>query len=347
MFLKKVQNKYSKYLDGINNPNLTETEIYEIQKILELGKSFNLFELDIPDRTAEDTFDFRVRTFEVVGEQKRFLDIYNESKKEINKVEMRNKVTDAIKIREGVGILKVLSSYGVTITDEAFEAIKKDKESITLAEFITSNFDVPIAKEVFNDLKMTYTDAEDVPIYQVFDYLRQSFMNPKTKIRNHFNYYEITDLRRCGILKENGKYIPIIDEYGFVHERDFPYGEKRAPSSFVNLNVITGTIYDEQGYDISGFDIDGYNREGYNKNGIDRLGFKRGEDKNKYGFNRSGINEDTNSHLDINGFDINGYFWKVNPLAPNDIHQRIKTDLKLNEYNFDRDGWYYEYDAET
>ena len=344
MFLKKVQNKYSKYLDGINNPNLTETEIYEIQKILELGKSFNLFELDIPDRTAEDTFDFRVRTFEVVGEQKRFLDIYNESKKEISKVEMRNKVTDAIKIREGVGILKVLSSYGVTITDEAFEAIKKDKKSITLAEFITSNFDVPIAKEVFNDLKMTHTDAEDVPIYQVFDYLRQSFMNPKTKIRNHFNYYEITDLRRCGILKENGKYIPIIDEYGFVHERDFPYGEKRAPSSFVNLNVITGTIYDEQGYDISGFDIDGYNREGYNKNGIDRLGFKRGEDKNKYGFNRSGINEDTNSHLDINGFDINGYFWKVNPLAPNDIHQRIKTDLKLNEYNFDRDGNYYEYD---
>ena len=344
-FLRKIQKKYAKYLEGINNPNLTESEIFEIQKILELAKSFNLFELDLPDRTNDETaFDLRVRTFEVVGEQKRFLDIYQESKKEINKSAMRNKASDAIKIREGVGILKILSSYGLAITDESFEKLNKNKNDVSLANYITSNFDVATSREILNELKMSLLDAEDVEIYRVYDYLRQSFMSSKPNVRNYFNYYDITDLRKCGILKENGRYIPVIDEFGFVHASD-PFGDgHRAPSDFVSLNIMTGTKYDEQGYNINGYDIDGYDREGYDETGYDKLGFKKGEDKNKFGFTRDGHNEITNSHLDINGFDIHGNYWKPDPADPDDIHKRINTGSNLNEYGFDRDGNYYELD---
>ena len=344
MFLRKIQKKYGKYLNGIENPNLTATEIYEIQKIIELGMSFNLFDLDLPDRSVEnEAFDFRVRTFEVVGEQKRFLDIYEESKKEINKTVLRNKETDQIKIRNGVGIFKVLSSYGLAITDESFEQFDKSKEEVTLAEYIAGNFEVEVARDIFDDLKMTYLDAEDVEVYKVFDYLRRSFMSSKSNVRNHFNYYDITELRRCGILKENGKYIPVIDELGFVHEKDEFGDGYRAPKAFVNLNVITGTRFDEEGYDIDGYDKDGYDRQNYDKLGFDRRGFRRGELYNKFGFDRDGVHKDTLIFLDPNNFDFEGYYW-ASKERPDGSRKLYNTGKTINEYGFDREGNYYEQD---
>ena len=47
--LKNIQKKYKKFIDGIENKNLSESEIYEIEQILELGKSIELWDLEIQD----------------------------------------------------------------------------------------------------------------------------------------------------------------------------------------------------------------------------------------------------------------------------------------------------------
>lgn len=341
--LRKIQKKYSKYVNGIDNPNLTSSEIYEIERILELAKSIDLFELEFKDRDKNiEDMDFRVRTFEVKGEQKRFLEIYEESKKAIRKATYKTKATDQIKIREGVAIFKVLSSYGLAITDESFEEINPNKKEVNLLDYISKNFDIKITRDILEELKISAIDAEEINVYEIFDYLRNSFMSPNRNVRKYFSYYDITDLRKCGILKIDGDYIPVIDSNGFVLKEDKLGDGYKAPDSFVNLNIMTGTKYDEEGYNIEGYDIDGYDREGYNKQGYNREGFRKGDKYNKYGFNIYGINKDTKTHLDSNFFDMFGNYWRENPDFPNDITKRINTNKKLNDYNFDIEGYYYE-----
>ena len=341
--LRKIQKKYAKYINGIDNPNLTSSEIYEIKRILELAKSIDLFELELKDRDEnfEDT-DFRVRTFEVKGVQKRFLELYEESKKAINRSQYKAKAPDQIKIREGVAIFKVLSSYGLAITDESFEEINKNKNQVNLLDYITKNFDNATTREILDELKISVLDAEEINVYKVFDYLRESFMSSKPNVRKYFEYYDITDLRKCGILKKDGQYIPVINSKGFVLKEDRFYTGYRAPNGFVDLNIMTGTKYDEDGYNIEGYDIDGFNRNGYDKNGYDREYFRKGDIYNKYGFDRKGINNETNTFLNKNFFDMYGNYWKENPDFPNDITKRINTNRKLNDYNFDIEGYYCE-----
>ena len=167
-------------------------------------------------------------------------------------------------------------------------------------------------------------------------------MSKENNVRKHFGYYALTDLRKCGIFKKDGEYIPVINDDGFVLKED-EFGDGfRSPSVFAEMNIMTGTRFDEEGYDIRGFDSDGYNRLGYDKSGCDRQGFRLGEKYNKYGFDREGIHRDTGTYLDKNDFDIRGNFWKVNP----ETGEKENTFSRINDYNFDRDGWYYEYDEE-
>lgn len=341
--LRKIQAKYAKYLDGINNPNLNESEIYEIEKILELAKSINLFEIEFSDVDLEQVEkDFRVRTFEVTGEPKKFLEIYEDSKKAINRSELKSKASAHTKIKEGIAIFKTLSSYGLAITDESFEEIDPYKENIDLLDYISANFDQETTRAILKELKISAVDAEYIDAYKTFDYLRDAFMSKDNSVRKHFGYYDLVDLRKCGIFKKDGEYIPIINNGGFVLKED-EFGDGfKSPSVFTGMNIMTGTKYDEEGFDIDGYDSDGYNRQGYDRTGCDREGFRLGDIYNKYGFDRKGINRDTGTNLDEYGFDILGNFWELNP----EIGVRENTHEIINEYNFDRDGWYYEYDDE-
>ena len=79
--LKNIQKKYIRYIDGIENKNLSESEIYEIQQILELGKSIELWELEIPQRIIPpgERDIIRNDTFKVTGTQKEFTDLFKKA----------------------------------------------------------------------------------------------------------------------------------------------------------------------------------------------------------------------------------------------------------------------------
>ena len=83
--MKLEQEKYERYLNEIDNENLSETEIREIKKILEIAKSIDLFDIEIPDRIVPpgEKELGRVNAFEIKGEIKNFLELYKETKRAI------------------------------------------------------------------------------------------------------------------------------------------------------------------------------------------------------------------------------------------------------------------------
>lgn len=367
--IKKMQEKYEKYIDGINNSNLSETEIREVKRIIEIMKEYDFFDLIIPERIVPpgERELGRVNAFEIKGEVKRFMDLFKESKKAIKKAEKNSKTNtksgEILRIRNTMSVLETLSEYGMELSDEDFIQLYKKinniqekdntedeeeqekrrqemkinaKAKLTLLQLINDSFTDGIRDRIIKELNMDEEELQDFEIYNEFDYARMAFGSSDKKAQKIFSIYDIREIRKCGILKENGKYIKIINSRGFV-------SNNHGPEIFQGINIFTGTNYDEEGYNIDGYDNDGYDREGFNKFRVDRLGFYKGYDNNKYGFRRDGYNEKTNSYFDEHGFDIEGIYWGPNPEFTDDFSKRINTYKKINEYGFDRDGdWYKE-----
>ena len=346
---KNIQQKYEKYLDGINNENLSPTEKNEIAKILEIAKALNLFEIEIGERIilpGEKELS-RINAFEIKGDVKKFLELFKQSKKELNKAQQIVKPNDTLRIRTTMSVLQLLNEYGFEISDEnltnLYRKINNDnsltskdaKENINLLDLINSSFTENTRLKIIDELDMDLEELEQFKIYSEFDYARQSFTATKKSIRSIFSVYSIEEIRKTGILKENGKFISAIDKNGFVLNK--------APELFRKINIYTGTRFGLNQHDIDGYNLDGYDADGYDRDGYDITGFKRDSGINKYGFRRDGFNTETLSYLDKNGFDINGIYWAPNPDFPNNISKRINTHKPVNEYNFNRDGiWYTE-----
>ena len=219
--LKKIQEKYEGYLNGINGDNLSETEKREIVKILEIAKSINLFECDIPDRIVQpgEREIGRVNAFKIKGEIKSFLDLFKESKKVLNKGNISNTkeksgISETIRIKNIMLVLQILSEYGFNITDENFVSIFKkinpDKEetlakkNLTLLDVIESYFSQKSKESVIKELGMEIDELKEFLIYEEFDYVRDIFCFGNEKLKNVFSYYDIKDIRKCGILRING-----------------------------------------------------------------------------------------------------------------------------------------------
>ena len=313
--LKIIKTKYEKYLEGINNHNLSETEIYEIEQVLELGKTIDLWNLEIPEIPIKEGAKniTRNNVFKVVGEQKRFLDLF----KKANEIKKERKPGAKLRIRNIISILDVLSEYGIDINNDS---IKPESTLGEIFETLTPEIKKLILEEV--DFPMDY------PIGQEYQYARTVFYNG----RSEFLQYDINVLRKCGIFEKfkKGKGFTCTVKDGFII---------KGPSEYCNINIETGTYWNEEGIDVDGYDEHGYNkkgydRSGYNKNGIDRNNFDK--DGIFYEQQEDGTFINTGRKVDNNGFNKKGMFCELQKDGT-----YIETESGINHYGFSRDGFWY------
>lgn len=313
--LKIIKTKYEKYLEGINNHNLSETEIYEIEQVLELGKTIDLWNLEIPEIPIKEGAKniTRNNVFKVVGEQKRFLDLF----KKANEIKKERKPGPKLRIRNIISILDVLSEYGIDINNDS---IKPESTLGEIFETLTPEIKKLILEEV--DFPMDY------PIGQEYQYARTVFYNG----RSEFLQYDINVLRKCGIFEKfkKGKGFICAVKDGFIIN---------GPSEYGNINIETGTYWNEEGIDVDGYDEHGYNkkgydRSGYNKNGIDRNNFDK--DGIFYEQQEDGTFINTGRKVDNNGFNKKGMFCELQKDGT-----YIETESEINHYGFSRDGFWY------
>ena len=347
VFLKRIQGKYEKYLEGFVSKNLTEQQKKEIQTIIEICKGINIgneeiniFEFDFPDRIVPPPeVDFRVTAFRVTGKQKRFLDVFDEAKQAVERSKFPERRTmqlsDRQRLEKIIPILKTLSDYGIEIGKDTFKSSSSEKLSIR--EIISENLPENAKKQVVQDLDLLRVSEYDMDNYAIGDeylYVLSLFASRGKKINELFSNYSFDEIRACGILN------------GFLNERKFYvfniwpdiYTKEIIKLNYTNIN--TGTAYDENGFDLLGYDNEGYDRSGFDEYGYDRNLFGK-NGISIYGFKKDGTHSKTGTHLDPNGFDEEGCYWKENPQYPGDDSKRIKTNQKINEYGFDRMGRYF------
>lgn len=191
-----------------------------------------------------------------------------------------------------------------------------------MKDFIESNFSEKTRENIYKELDMDEEELADFDMFKELEFAIDCFQSKKITIKNLYNVYDIKDIRKCGILQVYKK-----GQQSSVNDRGFIY--RNCPTLFRDINIYTGTKYDEQGYDIKGRDADGFGING---------------EANSYGFYKSGIHKNTGTHLDENFFDVYGNYWEVDPNFPNDISKRKNTYKPINNYGFDRDKKYYEED---
>ena len=305
--LKIIKTKYEKYLEGINNHNLSETEIFEIEQVLELGKTIDLWNLEIPEIPIKEGAKniTRNNVFKVVGEQKRFLDLF----KKANEIKKERKPGAKLRIRNIISILDVLSEYGIDINNDS---IKPESTLGEIFETLTPEIKKLILEEV--DFPMDY------PIGQEYQYAKTVFYNG----RSEFLQYDINVLRKCGIFEKfkKGKGFICAVKDGFIIN---------GPSEYGNINIETGTYWNEEGIDADGRDI-------YN--------FKPGQEINDFGFRRDGININTGTIYDKHNFRVDGTYLDTGKrYNPKGFKQDLTYKETRKNYFKDQDGNMYDIDG--
>ena len=152
--LKEIQSKYSKYLNNEFH-NLSKKKIDEIKEILELGNSVELWETELPNRTAKDrkkhnrTLKNREGPFEITGILKDFIDLEKEKiegtnsvERFINKMQKLKKLgIDVSKIKDKDTIQSLAQKSDIIIAEEETEKLGiklDDKIGITKKNIIST-----------------------------------------------------------------------------------------------------------------------------------------------------------------------------------------------------------------
>lgn len=240
--LKKIQKKYKKYLDGINNPRLSKSDIYEIEQIKELAQSIDLFNIDIGERIIppgeKDLSD--IQLFKITETQKRFLELYKEANKIIGKEsDYRNR--PSARLNSIMNVLEALSSndilvdnnlikYGDTLKD-VFERCPEEIRQILLEELFNYDEEYLIGKE-YNFVKTAFRDSS---------------------LWKYFKDADVKKLYSCGIFEDIDE--DYLKNYSndkseleklkrrIIRDDFIMYGNK----SIKGLNIKTGTYLDENG----------------------------------------------------------------------------------------------------
>lgn len=132
IILKNLKEKYERYIDKIENPNLTASERKEIEKILEIAKEINLFEMEIPDRIippGEKELG-RIHAFEVKGEIKSFLELYKKTTKVVknNKTENKESLAEInLRLKNVMNVFLFLSQYNADLSLEGMMELSQKK----------------------------------------------------------------------------------------------------------------------------------------------------------------------------------------------------------------------------
>ena len=224
--------------------------------------------------------------------------------------------------------------------------VEDDKVTITDSKLDPHGFDI---KRTYHEL---LPDGTRNPISTDSKYNDRGFdINGFHYVKNNKGVY---------IEDTTGK----TDEYGFDIDGNY---------EFVN-RYFKGAFYEDGKNDEYGFDCYGYytNEHGekslYDKYGFDRYGDyhflladgtrdpeSTGRTVNERGFDRRGINKETESIIDINGFDIDGYAYIGDEKVPYNVNhfdvngyfyveengKMVKTDRKYNDKFFDIDGYFW------
>ncbi len=251
--LKNIQKKYIKYLEGIENKNLNKEEINQIEQIIDLGKSIELWDLQIPDRIIPpgEKDILRNNTFKVTGTQKDFIDLF----KKARKITKDRKLSDDRRIKEILLTLDVLSEYGIEINNQIIPNVSTLKD--VLEEIPES-----IKRYVTDEIEELGIDS-NYKIGEEYNFAKEKFYNAK-KI---FEEFDFETLKKCGILET------FISKSGYKRRVDISYNgflEKNCPSKFKGLNLETGFLYDKDGYNINGYDRYGYDKSGWSKENINK-----------------------------------------------------------------------------
>ena len=330
--LKKIQIKYSKFLESDFGDNLTPSEQYEIEEILSLGSSINLWDRIIPDREVEFQVSKdieRINTFKATGETKRFLELYKEAKKD-SKTSTK---VGSLRLRTAISTLELLSEYGININNNI---IKEDTILQDLLNLLSADL-LFLVKNEMEDLQI----SGDYPIGVEYNFAKQMFYS-KNPV---FLEYSLRTLRTSGIfypfVNGKGSLVKSIDDRGFII---------KGRPEFINLNIYTGSYYDIDGYDIEGYDElffkDGegvYNKYGFDRNGIH---YKTKTKLNCYGFdlygNYNSKNEDgtycSKGKYDDRGFNIDGLWFKEKVNKKTGKIEMLYTGSTYDADGFDRDG---------
>ncbi len=254
--LKKIQNKYKKYKDGINNPRLSKSDIYEIEQILELANSINLFDKDLGERIIPpgESKLSEVQLFKVTATQKNFLELYKKANKVRGNVE-RHENRPTAKLNDIMNILATLNSNDIFIDNNLIQY------GDTLSDVISK------CPEEFRQilLEELYMYDEDYPIGKEYNFAKKSFRD--SSIWKYFEDADVKKLYACGIFED------IDENYMNEFEQDSNKRERinkpvlandfivLGPKNLKNLNVKTGTYYDENGYDINGYNAKGITKD--------------------------------------------------------------------------------------
>lgn len=315
--LKKIQNKYKKYRDGIDNPRLSKSDIYEIEQILALANSIDLFNKDLGERIVppgEKELN-EVQLFKITATQKNFLELYKKANKVRGNSE-RHQNRPTAKLNDIMDILSTLSSNDIFISNNLIKY--NDKLSDVISK-CPKEFRTILQEEL-------YMYEEDYPIGREYNFAKNAFLDSHT-----WDYFEKADIRKlysCGIFEEIDNKFLEENQLQIRWYRQALIGDfiRDGRKNLIGLNVKTGTMFDEEGYDYAGYDANGYNRSGYNKLGIDKEGY----DKN--GWNSQGFNKETLTQYDIEGFDKDGYNKKG-------YNKKGYDRLGYNESGYNSYGW--------
>lgn len=226
IILKKIQKKYARYLENFDTSTLTESEIYEIEQILELGKreDINLWEKEIPERIippGEAEID-EVKIFEATATQKRFNEIFHNVTRK-NKV----KLGKSYLLKQTLIVLDVLSENGIIINNIKITETTKFKE---LYERLPED-----EKEYLKEHGIT----DDFNIYESYKNAKEAFYYRIKTTDNIFAQYSVSQLKKCGIFEPLSEW---DSKKKCTNDRNFI---THGPKEFLKKNIVTGTYYDE------------------------------------------------------------------------------------------------------
>ena len=315
--LKRIQTKYFKYLDNPSfSSNLTDIEIYEIEEIINVGLSIDLWNIEIPERTIDpkerDIQQFS--TFKLKGEQKEFVELFREASKMNSNTSSKSK---QLRLIDTLNILDVLAEYDVDINN-------KSVPMGCILQNVYSNISEDILKLIKEEISLDI----GYEIGNEYNEVKKEFY----KKNPTFLDYDINTLRKMGIFEpcniyEGFKNINIVDENGFIVQ---------GPSKFLHLNIYTNTYYDPSGLNIDGLDAQNFSSE---DSFINKYNF--GRDGYYYEISDSGEHIKTDSIYNPYGFDIKGDYYELQPDGT------FKNLGKINPYGFDIEGIYYKYNEIT
>ncbi len=126
--LRRIQGKYSKYLDGFDNfSELDDEEKHRIQEIIDLASEIDLWNMDLPPISKTKGNKNEINPFEISGVLKDYVEFENEIDN-IEKKEVFEEVIDFLKEHNGELMHGAFTQDGKSLlTDEMTEEQQKER----------------------------------------------------------------------------------------------------------------------------------------------------------------------------------------------------------------------------